>query len=700
MRFNDREDNKSYEEDDLSLDLNEERKEDKLGDISEIISSLERFFSGIYNEKTIKSWEENKYVLVDYEILDAYDPEIASKLVEMPQEIIPLMEEAVSNHSLIGEYKPKVRIYNIPSSYGIEIRDLRSEHLGKFMYVEGIIRQASEVRPETIAVVYKCSAEDCGNKILVPQTSQTETLEKPKYCPACGNKKYFEVLEKRMRDVQRLEIEEMPERLGENPQPRKIGVFIRDDLVDPKFQRKIVPGRKVRVYGIIKDMPLPRVKGETKRREMYIDGNYIESIEKEIDEVELSEEDIEKITELAKDPEIYEKLVKSIAPSIYGYETIKLAIALQLFGGVRKERSDGVVTRGDIHILLVGDPGAGKSQMLKYVANLAPRARYVVGKSASGAGLTATVVRDEFIKGWALEAGALVLANKGVACIDELDKMGKEDRSAMHEVMEQQTVTVSKANVQATLQAQTTILAAANPKYGRFDLYASSLAEQIDLPETLLSRFDLIFPVMDKPDKDKDTKLVKHILKMHEEPEDTKPVIDIELFRKYIAYARKNIKPKMTRSAEKLIEEFYVGLRTKGKENNAIPITTRQLEAIIRLAEASAKVRLSEKVTKRDVERAIALIKEFMQSLGVDPETGTFDIDRIETGMTTSQRNKMLLLLRLIEDLSKEHPEGIPVSDLIDVAKENGIHDVEYLLQKLKQSGDIFEPQQGFVKKV
>ncbi len=675
-------------------------EEESKDDILDILQKFERFFTTVYNDKAIKSWEENKHVLVDFEVLDAYDPDLASKLIDDPENIISLAEEAISNHPIIGEYKPKVRFTNLPSSSGIEIRDLRSEHIGKFLYVEGIIRQASEVRPELVAVVYKCAIETCGTRIVVPQISPGDVLEKPKYCPSCQNKKYFEIVEKRMRDVQRLEIEELPERLGENPQPRKISVFIRDDLVDPKFQRKIVPGRKVRVYGVLKDMPLPRVKGETKRRELYIDGNYIESIEKEIEEVELSEEDIQKIKELAKDPDIYDKLVRSIAPSIYGYETIKLAIALQLFGGVRKERKDGVVTRGDIHILLVGDPGAGKSQILKYVANLAPRARYVVGKSASGAGLTATVVRDEFIRGWALEAGALVLANKGIACIDELDKMGKEDRSAMHEVMEQQTVTVSKANIQATLQAQTTILAAANPKYGRFDLYATSLAEQIDLPETLLSRFDLIFPVTDKPDKDRDTKLVKHILKMHEEPEEMKPAIDVDLLRKYIAYARKNIKPKMTKSAEKTIEEFYVGLRSKSqKEGGGIAITTRQLEAIIRLSEASAKVRLSNKVTKKDVERAINLIKEFMSSLGVDPETGMFDIDRIETGITTSQRNKMIVLLKLIEDLSKEYPEGVPVRDLIEVAKSQGIDDVEILLQKLHQKGEIYEPMQGFVKK-
>ncbi|NPA38547.1 MAG: minichromosome maintenance protein MCM [Candidatus Nanohaloarchaeota archaeon] len=677
---------------------NPDKKEKELT-YTEITEIFENFFTSSYETKLLEYVEELGCALIDYEELDKFDARVAELLLEKPEDIITLAETALANHPLLGDKDLKVRFKNLPESLKVEIRNIRSDHLGRFLVVDSIIKQASEVRPEIIQAVFECNV--CGNRIVVAQNK--DTLRKPAVCPACGNKKGFDIVERKMRDVQRIEVEELPDELGDNPQPRKIGVFLRDDLVDPKFQKKIVPGRKIRIYGILKDMPLPQAKGETKRRDIYIEANYVESIEKEFEEVELTEEDLQEIEKLAKDPDIYEKLVKSIAPSIYGYETIKLAIALQLFGGVRKVRKDGVTTRGDIHILLVGDPGAGKSQILKYVANLAPKARYVVGKSASGAGLTATVVRDEFVRGWALEAGALVLANKGIACIDELDKMGKEDRSAMHEVMEQQTVTVSKANVQATLQAQTTILGAANPKYGRFDPYASSLVEQIDLPETLLSRFDLIFPIIDRPDKERDTKLVKHILKMHEEPEETEPAIERDLFRKYISYARKHIKPKMTRQAEKMIEEFYVGLRNKYNQQGevkAVPITTRQLEAIIRLAEASAKVRLSEKVTKRDVNRAINLVKEFMQTLGYDPETGVFDIDRIETGTTTSQRNKMMLLLKLIEDLEKRLPEGmVPVEDIIEIAKQHGMDDVEKLLARLEKMGDIYKPRHGFVKR-
>jgi replicative DNA helicase Mcm len=205
-------------------------------------------------------------------------------------------------------------------------------------------------------------------------------------------------------------------------------------------------------------------------------------------------------------------LSQSISPSVWGYEEIKKSLVLQLFGGVQKKRSDGSKSRGDIHILLIGDPGVAKSVTLGFMANISPKGRYVVGKSTSGAGLTATVVRDEYLRGWSLEAGAMVLANKGLVCIDELEKMDPQDRSAMHEAMEQQTVTISKANVQASLKAQTSVLAAANPKFGRFDPY-QPVAQQIDLPPTLINRFDIIFTLRDVPDKKKDERIATHVLK-------------------------------------------------------------------------------------------------------------------------------------------------------------------------------------------
>ena len=668
-------------------------------DYEELISKLEIFFSEAAYKDLVEAVQKDMPLVIDFQKLELFDPDVADFLLDNPDEFFKAAEEALFSIDLGEELERsvKVRIANLPEHVIVPIKNIRSKHIDKFIGIEGIIKLASEVRPEITAATFEC--QYCGNRIMVLQ--EKASLRKPAMCE-CGNKRSFELVDRRLIDIQRIIVEEIPEKI-EGAQPSKISVFLRDDLVDPKFQKRVIPGTKVKISGILRDVPLATSKNrETKRRDLYIEANYIEPMEIGYEEVEITEEDEKKIKELAKRPDIYEILIRSIAPSIYGYEDIKEAIALQLFGGVKKERSDGTVTRGDIHILIVGDPGAGKSALLKYVAKLAPKARYVVGRGATASGLTATVVRDEFLRGWALEAGALVLANKGIAIVDEIDKMSNEDRVAMHEIMEQQTCTVAKANVQATLQAQTTILAAANPKFGRFDIY-SPLAEQINLPETLLSRFDLIFAVRDVPDPERDRMLVKHILKLHENPESEKPPIDNDLLRKYIAYARNNVFPKLTKAAEREIERFYVGLRKKySQEGTAgVPISTRQLEAMIRLAEASAKVRLSNRVLKKDAERAINLMKTYLMKLGVDPETGLLDIDRIETGVSSSQRNKIKLILGVIEEMQNESPDRmVSISDIVAAAEEQGIDDAEEIIERLKRNGEIFEPRPGYVRKV
>jgi len=401
------------------------------------------------------------------------------------------------------------------------------------------------------------------------------------------------------------------------------------------------------------------------------------------------------------------KLVRSIAPSIYGYETIKEAIILQLFGGERTQRPDNTSVRGDIHILLVGDPGVAKSQMLKYIFTMAPKARYVSGKSASGAGITASVVKDEFLKGWSLEAGALVLANKGICLIDEIDKMDKEDRSAMHEAMEQQTVTISKANIHSTLKAETTILAAANPKLGRFDPY-QPLADQIDMPPTLISRFDLLFTLRDIPEKERDTRLAQHILNTFKNPQKVIPEIEPDILRKYIAYAKKNVSPKLSDEAILEIQEFFVGLRSKRSKSEEeggvkpIPISARQLEALVRLAQASARVRLSNNVTQSDAKRAINLLKSCLMQVGLDTETGELDIDRIVTGITATQRNKIIQIRDIIKEMETKFGSNIPLADVLEAAKAKGIDasKAEEIIEKMKREGEIFEPKHGIIRKM
>ncbi len=445
--------------------------------------------------------------------------------------------------------------------------------------------------------------------------------------------------------------------------------------------------------------------GKSTRFDLMMETNHIEAIQEEFSEINLTEKEIKEIKEFSKDPHMNKKIIDSMAPTIYGHTRIKEALLLQMLSGVRKQRKDGTVTRGDIHVLLIGDPGCGKSVILSRVAKLAPKVRFVTGKGASGAGLTATVVKDEFIRGWALEAGALVLANKGICAIDEFDKMTAEDSSAMHEALEQQTITIAKANIHATLRAETTVLAAANPKYDRFDPY-ESIGNQINFPSTLLNRFDLIFPIKDTPSKDVDEKLAGFILKLHQDSEaNIITSLTTDFVKKYIAYAKKSCNPKLSDAALKEIQEYYVKMRMTGGEEGrikSIPISARQLEGLVRLSEAAAKLRLDDKVTKKDARVAIELVHFCLTQIGLDPETGKIDIDRFRGGMSASQRSYIKTVKDIITEMEGKFGKVIPVAEIIKSAKAKEIDEdkVTDLIQKLKRSGDLFMPKNGFISKL
>ncbi|MBT3463596.1 minichromosome maintenance protein MCM, partial [archaeon] len=436
---------------------------------TQVIKKFQEFLEKNYvKEISERVRKGKKYLVVDFNELSKFDPQLADELLETPEEVIKAGEIALESFEIEGDVKNfKIRIKDAPESTAILIRNIRSEHLNKFLFVKGLVRQKSDVRPQVTSARFECPS--CGNVITVLQLDQK--FKEPSRC-GCGRKGKFRMLSKELVDAQKIVLEEAPEDLDGGEQPKRLDIFLKSDLVSPISDKKTNPGSKIIINGILKEVPLPaKDGGNLTRYDLMIEANYIEPIEEDFLELNIEKEEEKEILELAKNPKVYEKLVNSLAPTIYGHDLIKEALILQAFGGVRKKRKKGSATRGDIHILLIGDPGAGKSQLLKRMSEIAPKARYVSGKGASGAGLTATVVRDEFIRGYALEAGALVLANRGICCIDELDKMTKEDRSAMHEALEQQTVTISKANIQATLRCETTVLAAANPKFGRFDPY-------------------------------------------------------------------------------------------------------------------------------------------------------------------------------------------------------------------------------------
>ena len=657
------------------------------------VAKFEDFFSSDkYKDKVFESLEkypDERSIVVDYTDLEMFYADLADLLLEKPEDVIKAAQKAISNIDPLRKNADlNIRFENVRNN--IPLRYLRSKYIGKFVAVDGIVRKTDEIRPRIINATFECRS--CMRLHEIPQ--KTSLINEPAICQECGGRS-FRLLqeESEFMDTQSTKLQEPLEELSGGEQPRQIIVTLEDDLVDV-----LTPGDIVRITGQLKT-----VRDEkTKRFKNYIYGNYIEPLEQEFEELKIDPEDEKEIKKLAADPEVYDKIINSTAPSIQGYREVKEAIALQLFGGSAKILEDKTRIRGDIHILLVGDPGIGKSQMLKYVSKLAPRGIYTSGKGTSGVGLTAAAVRDE-LGGWSLEAGALVLGDRGNVCVDELDKMRPEDRSAIHEALEQQTISIAKAGIMATLNSRCSVLAAANPKYGRFDRFKPT-GEQINLPSTILSRFDLIFVIEDKPDPEKDKSLAGHILRIHKN--NSIPFeIDPELLRKYIAFARKEVQPKLTQEAIRVLQEFYVGMRggIDDEEDAPVPITARQLEALVRLSEASARIRLGQEVTDYDAKRAITLQMKCLKQVGYDPETGKVDIDKVEGRTPKSDRDKFRLVSQTIKRLEDEYNGRAPKQMLMDEMEDRYNMDeekVEEVIRFLKRNGTIYEPKPGYYKVV
>jgi replicative DNA helicase Mcm len=658
---------------------------------------LELNYYGDLNERARKG---DKFIVVDFQALAKFEPALADLLLEMPDEAFKASQLAVEQFDLPGGNNKgfTVRFRNLPPSSEIMIREIRSTNLGKLLAVEGTVRNKTEVRPHITTARFECPS--CGNVLNVLQSDNK--FKEPTRC-SCGRKGKFRLLDKALIDAQGLVLEEASEQLEGGEQPKRLNVFLKNDLVSTLAEKRTNPGAKVQVVGVLKEVPITlKSGGQSVKFDLIFEVNYLEPREEDYSDVKISPEEVQEIKNLAADPALERKFIASIAPSIYGHDKIKEALILQLMGGVRKRRDDGIVTRGDIHMLLIGDPGSGKSQMLKRVSKISPKGRFISGKGVSGAGLTASVIKDEFIGGWSLEAGALVLANKGICCIDEMDKMNENDTAAMHEALEGQTITISKANIQATLRAETTVLAAANPKFGRFDPF-DTIAKQINMPPALINRFDLIFPIKDSPDAVKDEKMAKFILTLHKELV-TDADIPTGLLRKYIAYARQHISPVLTDGAIEEIKDYYIQMRSSGSKEGvikAVPISARQLEGLVRLAEAHARLHLSDKVTKKNAKKAIELLHYCLQQVAMDQETGTIDIDRISSDTTASARNKIIIIKELLTELEKRM-KPVDIRDVIKEAEDKGIRaeEVEEVIQKLKRGGDLFEPKAGFIQRL
>ncbi len=651
------------------------------------------------------AYPQKRAIFVDIKTLEKFDSELANELITNPDAVMPSASSALLRLSPSPETMEKnvyTRFYGLGGMGMPLIQDVGSDNIGRLLTLDSLIVKKSEIIPMVQIGVYKCAL--CGNVTKV----EIERDNVPDVCPQCKRRALRQVNEEsKFINLQRIAVQDPLEKLRGSTPTWQLEVWLEDDLVNRQQ-----PGDRVDITGVLRIRPRRNAHGKQEKAQfaMFIDAVSIMATQKEFSELEITQDEEKEIKELAKDPHIFEKIAKSIAPSIYGYDEIKKAMTLQLFGGTpNKKLVDGSFVRSDMHILLIGDPGSAKTRLLQAITGIVPKGIYVSGKSTTSAGLTAAAERDEFSEGgWTLKAGALVLGSGGEVSIDEFDKVSDDDKAALLEVMESQTISIAKAGIVARFNAKTSILAAANPKYGRFEVNVLP-AEQFDIPPTLLSRFDLIFPIRDVMDEEQDRNIAHHILVQHaaagaaiaemEGYEQVEaPPIKPETLRKYVAYAKRNSNPRLTNDAIERIQKFYLELRKLGMRSGTTPMTPRQIEGIVRLAEASAKSRLSDMVEVRDTDIAIGLVNYMLQTLAVE-KGGAVNIDILTTGFSREKVDKLNLIMGIIKKLETDEKEA-RYERVLEEAEKAGVdkNTSKRYIDDLSRTGDIYTPKPGFLK--
>ncbi|KAG0372440.1 hypothetical protein BGX24_000247 [Mortierella sp. AD032] len=604
-------------------------------------------------------------------------------LIDYPAEVLPLLD--FSLNEFFADTYPEddlrgdslmIRPFNLGKC--INTRDLGPSDIDRLVTVKGLMLRTSSVIPNVKKAFFQC--------LVCEQSASSEAdrgrIAEPTKCPnqVCGALNSMSLIHNRgdYADKQVCRMQEMPESIPDGQTPQSISLVVHDDLVDV-----CKPGDRLEITAVFRGVPVrvnPRQRTVKSLYRTYLDVVHIKksdkkrlTIDDEIsnhggkratyqggDEIEVQSEDmVAKIKEISMLPNLYETLARSVAPSIFEHDDIKKGVLLQMFGGTNKtfRKAGSPRYRGDINVLLVGDPGTSKSQILSYVHKIAPRGVYTSGKGSSAVGLTAYVTRDPDTRQLVLESGALVLSDGGICCIDEFDKMSDATRSVLHEVMEQQTVSVAKAGIITTLNARTSLLAAANPIHSQYN-HRLPMVDNIDLPPTLISRFDLLYLVLDIVNEQSDRRLARHILSLYlEDAPETggTDIIPIDTLTSYISYARNHCHPVLSEESSAVLVQCYLDLRKLGG-GKQITATTRQLESMIRLAEARARLRLSPDVEKEDVEEASRLIREGLKESAMDPRTGLLDMDLLTTGQGSYDRGHL-------EDMRRELLNLLNASD-------------------------------------
>tara|TARA_B100000945_G_C20425402_1_gene620257 strand:+ start:1333 stop:3504 length:2172 start_codon:yes stop_codon:yes gene_type:complete len=688
---------------------------------------------------TLLSRQSNfPYLSIPFHELQTFDPEFAEDVLEYPKQILSAGSKTLMEicRERGEEIDALLRVGELPGDTRMPLRDIGSSDIDKLRSVDVIVTKISEIKPRIHRAVFKC--ESCGHDIEIDQENERE-LKEPLNCPqalgGCGSSKpatRFDLvlLSSRMVNNQWIEIQEQPEYVPSGAQPRRGMVLIEGDQVN-----KHLPGERITANVI------PVVRSEVRNRKktpMFDVIYHLISSEHEstpFTEISIDDEDSERILEISKREDLMSLIQRSIAPSIFATGIlghVKRSLALQLFGGVSRKLNDKTRSRGDIHILLMGDPGVAKSQLLSFISELSPRGRFATGGGVSGAGLTAAAVRDAFGDGrFALEAGVLPLSDRGLAAIDEFDKISTEDRRMMHPAMEQQQVHVAKGGITATLHSRCAILAAANPEDGRFSKRGPNQSvmrsfQETGLPPPLASRFDIIWMIRDEVRIHDDERIARHILNnrtsgkseaqlentielgpsdLEEEsfivtPNNEEEHLSQNFLRKYIAYAKRTVHPQLDEDAKSAILKYYTEERQSfGREDQSasqyessqdkdtvIPITARALEALIRLTEAHARMHLQDVATVENAKVALAVFKHWREESGIEDES------ELHSGVSVRARSNNSAIMSIVRDLCTEKGEA-ELTEIYNLALERNITEAEVdrVVQKMNQTGELYE---------
>lgn len=667
------------------------------------IEEIEEFLKGFRDKEgrfkyrdriEVMNVKGQKYIVIDHHDLMLFNQSIVYRLSDEPDNLLEMLAEAVYQVLKIinPDYAEKikeeirVRIGNYPIK--IPIRNVDATKIGKLVSVAGMVVRASEIKPYLSKLAYRCIKGHFG---IIKGTI--------KRCPECNESIEADANKSVFTNLQLIRMQELPEDLPPGQLPHYSDVKLINDLVD-----NARPGDRIVLTGIVRAEQDIDSRSNLFYR-IRLDANNIEfagafgdTEMRSNEKFRITKEDEKQIRRFANQPNAYERLIASMAPHVYGHDIVKEAILLLIVGAPQRELEDGTKMRGDINILLVGDPGIAKSELLKYTARVSPRGLYTSGRGSTAAGLTAAVIRDKSGM-MMLEAGAVVLGDQGVVCIDEFDKLRPEDRSALHEVMEQQSCSVAKGGIVATLNARTSILAAANPLLGKYDPYRN-ITENVNLPIPLLTRFDLIFAIRDEPNREYDSNIARHILGLYRRGSyEYEPILSIDILSKYLAYT-KNINPVLSKEAEDKIFKYYLQMRNVDSEG-MITVTPRQLEALIRLASARARLLLKEVVDASDAERAIYLFNQMLNTVGVDVKTGKVDLGVLH-GMPQSERSKRQLFFDIFKALSGPENESVSRERLVEeLVKSSRFSDDEAndLIDRMNREGVIYETRVGYYKR-